>query len=122
MPMEEFLSTPIAAFMTGVLAISLGPLMEELFFRGFLYPVVARRFGMISGVVATSIAFGFIHAAQLAFAWGLVFIIFLVGAVLTIVRAKTRSVGSSLLVHVAYNSTLVLSGVLSSHHLDKIVH
>jgi len=31
-------------------------------------------------------------------------------------------VGSSLLVHVAYNSTLVLSGVLSSHHLDKIVH
>jgi membrane protease YdiL (CAAX protease family) len=122
MPMEEFLSTPIAAFMTGVLAISLGPLMEELFFRGFLYPVVARRFGVISGVVATSIAFGFIHAAQLAFAWGLVFIIFLVGAVLTIVRAKTRSVGSSLLVHVAYNSTLVVSGVLSSHHLDKIVH
>ena len=119
-PIEDFLSTPLAAVMTGVLAVSFGPLMEELFFRGFLYPVVARRFGAVTGVIGTSIGFGLIHAAQLAFAWGLVLIIFLVGVVLTIVRAKTGSVGSSFVVHVAYNSTLVGLGLFASHHADKI--
>jgi len=115
-PMEEFLSTPLAAILTGMFAVSLGPLMEELFFRGFLYPVVARRFGMVVAIVITSVAFGLIHAAQLAFAGGLVLIIFLVGVVLTIVRAKTGSVAASFVVHVAYNSTLVIMGAIASRH------
>jgi len=118
-PMEDFLSTPVAAALTGVFAVSFGPLMEELFFRGFLYPVVARRFGVAIGILATSVAFGLIHAAQLAFAWGLVLIVFLVGLVLTIVRARTGSVGASFVVHVAYNSTLVVLGLIASQHLVK---
>ncbi len=115
-PMEDFLSTPSAAILTGIFAVSLGPLMEELFFRGFMYPVLARRLGMFSGIAITSIAFGLIHGAQLAFSPGLVLVIFLVGVVLTVVRAKTRSVGSSLVVHIAYNSTLVTLGAIASRH------
>lgn len=118
-PMEEFLSTPAAAALTGIFAVSFGPLMEEFFFRGFLYPVVTRRFGVVIGILSTSVAFGLIHAAQLGFAWGLVLIVFLVGLVLTIVRARTGSVGASFVVHVAYNSTLVLLGLISSRHLLK---
>ena len=115
-PLEDFLSTPLAAILTGIFAISLGPLMEELFFRGFLYPVIARRSGMMVAIVTTSVAFGLIHAAQLAFAWGLVLIILVVGLVLTIVRAKTGSVAASFVVHVAYNSTLVVMGAIASRH------
>jgi len=115
-PMEDFLSTPLAALLTAIFAVSLGPLMEELFFRGFLYPVIERRFGMGVAIIITSVAFGIIHAAQLAFAGGLVLIIFLVGIVLTIVRAKTGSVAASFVVHVAYNSTLVIMGVIASRH------
>jgi uncharacterized protein len=115
-PMEDFLSTPLLAALTGVFAISFGPLMEELFFRGFLYPTLARRFGMFVAIVSTAIPFALIHGLQLEFAWGLVFIIFLVGLVLTIVRAKTRSVAASFVVHVAYNSTLVVLGAFSSGH------
>ena len=121
-PLEEFLKTPLAALMTGILAVSFGPLMEELFFRGFLYPVVARRFGVAIGVLTTSVGFGLIHAAQLGFAWGLVLIIFLVGLVLTIVRAKTGSVAASFVVHVAYNSTLVTLGLFASAHAGKLTH
>lgn len=120
-PMEEFLATPLAAVMTAILAVTLGPLMEELFFRGFLYPVLARRFGITAGVLATAVGFSLIHGAQLAFAWGLVLIIFLVGVVLTIVRAKTNSVGCSFVVHVAYNSTIVVVGLIAAHHGDKVV-
>lgn len=119
-PMEEFLATPGAAIMTAILAVTLGPLMEELFFRGFLYPVLARRFGVGVGILATSVGFGLIHGAQLGFALGLVLIIFLVGVVLTIVRAKTNSVGSSFVVHVAYNSTIVALGLIAAHHGDKV--
>jgi membrane protease YdiL (CAAX protease family) len=120
-PMEEFLATPLAAIMTAILAVTLGPLMEELFFRGFLYPVLARRFGVGVGIFATAIGFGLIHGLQLAFAPGLVLIIFLVGVVLTIVRAKTNSVGSSFVVHVAYNSTIVAMALIAGRHGDKVL-
>ncbi len=120
-PMEEFLNTPQAALMTAIFAVTLGPLMEELFFRGFLYPTLARRFGISASVLVTAAAFGLIHGAQLAFTPGLVFIIFLVGLVLTIVRAKTNSVGSSFVVHVAYNSTIVAMGIIAARHGDKVV-
>ncbi len=48
-PFEEFFSRPRDAYLMSVFAISLGPLMEELFFRGFLYPVLARRMGVVLG-------------------------------------------------------------------------
>ncbi|HWH57373.1 MAG TPA: type II CAAX endopeptidase family protein [Terriglobales bacterium] len=115
-PMQEYLKTPSIAILTAIFAVSLGPLMEELFFRGFLYPVLARRWGMFAAISITSIAFGLIHSAQLAFSPGLVLIVFLVGLVLTIVRAKTGSVGSSLVVHISYNSTLVILGAIASRH------
>jgi membrane protease YdiL (CAAX protease family) len=115
-PMEDFLRTPSAAVLTAIFAVSLGPLMEELFFRGFLYPVLARRWGLFAAISVTSVAFGLIHSAQLAFSPGLVLIVFLVGLVLTVVRAKTGSVGSSFVVHVSYNSTLVILGLIASRH------
>lgn len=115
-PMEEYLKTPSIAVLTAIFAVSLGPLMEELFFRGFLYPVLARRWGLSAAILITSVAFGLIHGAQLAFSPGLVLIVFLVGLVLTIVRAKTGSVGSSFVVHISYNSTLVILGAIASRH------
>ena len=115
-PMEEFLKTPSIAVLTAIFAVSLGPLMEELFFRGFLYPVLARRWGLVAAISITSVAFGLVHGMQLAFSPGLVLIVFLVGLVLTMVRAKTGSVGSSLVVHISYNSTLVVLGAIASRH------
>jgi uncharacterized protein len=115
-PMEEFLNTPSAAVLTAIFAVTLGPLMEEIFFRGFFYPVLARRFGVVAAIVITSVPFALIHGVQLAFSPGLVLVIFLVGVVLTIVRARTGSVGSSFVVHVAYNSTLVILGTIASRH------
>jgi membrane protease YdiL (CAAX protease family) len=118
-PMEDFLSTPTAAILTGILAVSAGPFMEELFFRGFFYPVLARRFGMIAGVLVTSVCFGLVHGVQLNFSIGLVLVVTLVGLVLTVVRAKTKSVASSFITHVAYNSTLVALGARALHHAGK---
>jgi uncharacterized protein len=96
--------------------------MEELFFRGFLYPVLARRLGRVAGILLTSVAFGFLHGAQLKYSWA-VLIIFLVGIALTTVRALTKSVAASFLIHVGYNGTLsVLLFIATSgfRHLERL--
>jgi membrane protease YdiL (CAAX protease family) len=96
--------------------------MEELFFRGFLYPVLARRLGVGVGVVLTASTFAFIHVFEYK-AWGPVLIIFLVGVVLTLVRAKMKSVGASFIVHSIYNGVPVIAAIIASHgfrHLEKL--
>src|SRR5258708_24900013 len=42
-PFDQFFARPSNAYLMVAFAVSFGPLMEELFFRGFLYPVLARR-------------------------------------------------------------------------------
>ncbi len=121
-PFDQFFARPFDAYLTALFAITLGPLMEELFFRGFLYPVLARRLGVFWGIVLTALPFGLIHAVQYGYAWGAVLVIFMVGVVLTTVRAATKSVGASFLAHVGYNGTLmVISAVATGgfRHMEK---
>jgi membrane protease YdiL (CAAX protease family) len=121
-PFEQFFARPSDAYLTVVFAVSCGPLMEELFFRGFLYPVVARRLGAVLGILLTALPFGLIHFFQYGRSWGAVLIIFLVGVVLTTVRAVTKSVASSFLAHVGYNGTLMVLAALQTdgfRHMDK---
>jgi membrane protease YdiL (CAAX protease family) len=121
-PFDQFFANPSDAYLTAAFAVSLGPLMEELFFRGFLYPVIARRLGAVWGILLTALPFGLIHFFQYGHSWGAVLIIFLVGIVLTTVRAVTKSVASSFLVHVGYNGTLMVLAALQTdgfRHMDK---
>jgi uncharacterized protein len=121
-PFDQFFARPSDAYLTVAFAVTLGPLMEELFFRGFLYPVVARRLGIVWGILLTALPFGLIHAVQYGYAWGAVLIIFLVGVVLTAVRARTKSVASSFLAHIGYNGTLMILAALQTdgfRHIDK---
>jgi uncharacterized protein len=121
-PFDQFFARPFDAYLTAVFAITLGPLMEELFFRGFLYPVIARRLGFLWGIVLTAVPFGLIHAVQYGYAWGAVFVIFMVGVVLTTVRAATKSVAASFLAHVGYNATLMIISAVATggfRHMEK---
>jgi hypothetical protein len=123
LPIDRMFQTPQEAWMLTIFGITLAPLMEELLFRGFFYPVIARRMGVGIAVLLTSAAFAALHGSQLMFAWGPVLIIFLVGLVLTIVRARQNSVAAGLIIHMAYNATL--SGLLfiatdGFRHLEKM--
>jgi CAAX protease family protein len=123
LPIDRFFQTTAEAWALSFFGVTLAPLMEELFFRGFLYPVLARRLGVSTAVVLTSICFGLIHAPQLGHAWGPVLVVFLVGLILTIVRTVTRSVAPGFLMHVAYNGTislLLFAGSGGFRHLDRL--
>ncbi len=122
LPIDRFFQTARGASIMSIIAVTLAPLMEELFFRGFLYPVLARRIGTVAAILLTGTLFGLLHGAQLGYSWA-VLIIFLVGIALTTVRAVTKSTASSFLVHVGYNGTLsVLLFVATSgfRHLEKL--
>jgi membrane protease YdiL (CAAX protease family) len=123
LPIDSFFRTPAEAWALGILSITLAPLMEELFFRGFLYPVLARRLGLPPAVLLTALGFALLHLAQLGSAWGPVLVIFLVGLVLTIVRAKTNSVAAGVLIHMAYNGTITVAMFAATdgfRHLEKL--
>jgi uncharacterized protein len=123
LPIDSFFRTPAEAWALGILSVTLAPLMEELFFRGFLYPVLARSLGLPVAVFLTALGFALLHGAQLGFAWGPVLVIFLVGFVLTMVRAKKNSVAASLLIHMAYNGTITVAMFAATdgfRHLEKL--
>ena len=105
-------------------AVTLGPLMEELFFRGLLYPVLVRRMGIFWGIVLTALPFGLLHMFQYGYSWAVVLLIFLMGTVCTIVRWKTESVAASFLVHVGYNGTEMFMLMLATdgfRHMEKVL-
>lgn len=82
------------------------PLAEETMFRGFVYPVLGRKFGVLAGIALTGMLFGLVHAPQLWGGWGQIATLVAVGMALTAVRAVTRSVSGSFLVHLGYNGFL----------------
>jgi membrane protease YdiL (CAAX protease family) len=120
LPIEQLLQARVSILLFGVLGVLVAPLVEETIFRGFLYPVIARRLGIAAGVAITGILFGLMHAAQLWGGWGQIALLILVGVVLTWVRARTGTVAASYFVHLGYNG-LQLAGYLiyivsGAHH------
>jgi membrane protease YdiL (CAAX protease family) len=120
LPIEElFHSRPTVILLMGF-GILVAPLVEETMFRGFLYPIVARRFGVAAGVIVTGVLFGAMHAQQLWGGWGQIGLLIGVGIVLTWVRARTGTVAASYLVHLGYNSLLFLGFFIGTGGLRHI--
>jgi hypothetical protein len=123
LPMDAYFHDATSAYMMAAFGLTLAPLLEELFFRGLLYPLLRRAFGLIAAVLLTAAAFAAIHGAQLGYAWAPVFSIFVVGVVFTLVRMRTNSVAASFLMHCGYNFALFAALWLASdhyRHLEKV--
>lgn len=108
LPIEELLKARISMLLFAVLGVLVAPLVEETIFRGFLYPIIARRTGITAGIVITGTLFGMLHAVQLWGGWGQIALLILVGIVLTWVRARTGTVTASYFVHLGYNGLQLL--------------
>lgn len=106
LPIEEYFKNAASGYALALFGVFVAPFVEELFFRGFLYPALERWIGVVGGVVLTSVAFSLLHGGQLGEAWAPMLVLFLVSAVLTAVRIRTRSVATCVLVHMGYNATL----------------
>lgn len=123
LPIEQYFADTLGTWLLAIFGVTIAPLMEELFFRGFLYPALARPLGITWSIVITSLLFALIHSAQLANAWAPLLLLFIVGVVLTSVRVRTGSVVPGFFLHAAYNFTLFAELFFQTghfRHFDKL--
>jgi uncharacterized protein len=120
-------------------ATLLGPLFEEVLFRGLLLPAIAiavdfirlprstdpieatitldawrasdtfSTTALIISSILTSLCFGLLHAAQLGYSWASVAALAVVSLILCYIRIRTRSVAASTLVHAFYNLSVFIT-------------
>jgi membrane protease YdiL (CAAX protease family) len=113
-PFDKLLNDALSRITIALFGITLGPVIEELLFRGFLQPVLVDSFGVLPGILATSVVFGGMHLMQNAFLWQSGVLITLVGFVLGVVRHVSGSTRASAITHVSYNAVpflvLLVSG------------
>ena len=123
LPIEEFFKNPSSGYLLAAFGVLVAPLVEELFFRGFLYPALARWTGSIIAIVITAAAFAALHGTQLAYSWAPLLVLFVVGTVLTVIRARKGSVATCVIVHMGYNLVLFLVLFLHTggfHHMERV--
>ncbi len=112
LPISELLERAETAVLLGVTAVLVAPLVEEVVFRGFIYPVLERQWGPIAAVVLTALMFTSLHVTQLWGSWMAVSLILFVGLVLSLARAVTDSLRPGFLLHLSYNATLCLLSLI----------
>lgn len=102
---ELFLKEKGVAFLTysSLFAAIVGPIIEELFFRGFLYGALKKYIGIFWAMTATAGLFAALHAHIVGF-----FPIMALGMLLAYIYEKTGSLVSSITVHMIHNFSMVL--------------
>ncbi len=75
-----------------------GPIMEEIFFRGFMYNAIKKHIGVFWGIIITSSVFSFLHAHVVGF-----MPIMILGILLAYLYEKTGSLVPSITVHITHN-------------------
>ncbi len=94
-------------------AITLGPLCEELAFRGFLLPLLVRRLGAAAGIVLTSVPFALLHGPQYHWSWQHMVLLSGVGCTFGWARYKTGSTGIPTIIHAGYNAAFLGAFIIS---------
>lgn len=84
------------------MVVFLGPIVEEVFFRGFAYNAIKRRWGMHSAIALTAIVFAGLHATLVGF-----LPIMALGFLLAYMYEKTGSLVPSITIHILHNTLMV---------------
>jgi uncharacterized protein len=96
-----------AFVLNALVTAALGPIVEELLFRGIGFHLLAQ-FGHPAAIVVTAIAFALTHGIAVGLP-----IFFIIGAGLGFIRSRTGSIYPALLLHAAFNGLALAAGVLS---------
>jgi membrane protease YdiL (CAAX protease family) len=105
MPFKDLLSDSASIALVGLVATTIGPVCEELAFRGFLLPLLLRSFPALAAAALSSLPFALLHGPQYAWSWRHVFLITLAGTAFGWIRHRTGSTAAAAVAHAAYNLT-----------------
>ncbi len=96
--LEEERRSPWLIFYSIFLAVVIGPIFEELFFRGLCYSVFRKHWGVKWAAIVTAVFFAAIHGNVFAF-----FPIFILGLCLAYLYEKRGSLIACMTLHVIHN-------------------
>jgi hypothetical protein len=92
-----------------LLVVSIGPLVEELLFRGVLLSSIARYVGRGWAIVLTAVFFACVHLPDLSFLWYALPNLALLGLLLGWLRVQSGSIWPAVLAHSMNNLLAVVS-------------
>jgi hypothetical protein len=118
-PFEKMLQDPASRIVVGLFSVTVAPVVEELFFRGFLQPVFVSTMGVFPGILLTSALFGGLHLMQYGYIWQIGVLLTAVGFLLGTIRHLTGSTRASTIVHIAFNAVPFLALLVAGNPLAQ---
>jgi len=118
-PMMELLQSRASVILVAAFGVTLGPICEELAFRGFLQPLLVRALGPVAGILTAAVPFGLLHYSEYGNSWRHVVVISLAGAAFGWMRHATGSTKASAIMHASYNAfffAALLGGAAAPTH------
>ena len=94
---------PMVLLLTSVLACAVGPIAEELFFRGVVYTALRQRLSRLVAILISGVIFALIHANPMGF-----LPIMVLGCLLAYLYERTGSLASPLAIHIVHNTFLMI--------------
>jgi hypothetical protein len=113
LPMLELLSDRWSIVLVGLFAVTLGPLCEELAFRGFLMPLLTKTLGPVVGIVIAAAPFALMHGPQYGWSWRHIVLVGLAGVAFGWTRFATGSTAAAAAMHSTYNLTFFMGFLIS---------
>ncbi len=110
---EEVFDNPGPLIVMTVLAVAFAPIMEEIFFRGFIFGGLRGRWGWVAAGLASGGLFGMAHFSNP----GTLYVvppIAGIGFLFAWAYRYTGSITSSIIAHFIYNSISVAAGIATS--------
>lgn len=100
---DKFQISEIPIFIQVITSGILGPIMEELIFRGIVYNRLKTRMNPMRAIILTSLIFGLLHGNIIdsIYAFGVSFI-------LIYLYEKDKTIISPMIMHISLNTTIIL--------------
>ena len=103
---------------TALVAFATAPLVEEVIYRGIIYPALEKVMGVGFAITVVSLLFAGIHVYQYRTNIAVILVITILSITLTVVRALTGKLIPSFIIHLVFNGIQAVLIVLGGF-LDK---
>jgi membrane protease YdiL (CAAX protease family) len=114
-------SSAAARYAIAFLAAATAPLVEEVIYRGILYPALRRAAGVVTAVAIVSLLFASVHIYQYRNSLSIIAAILLLSITLTAVRAYTRRLLPCFVMHLVFNGIQSVI-IVASPYWEKFSH
>lgn len=101
-------SGPQVRLAVAILASFSAPLVEEIVYRGVIFGGLRKRFSATTTIIIVTLLFAGVHVPQYAGAWASLAGLMLLSLVLTVVRAKSKTLLPCIVIHFINNAVVSL--------------